>query len=64
MLTTMSLSPAITGIADLKGRSVGAWEEYAQPLSTEMGMSAVPFAWSNKQVSWPALHGKLCCAVY
>jgi hypothetical protein len=50
MLTTMSLSPAITGMADLKGRSVGTWEEYAQPLSNEMGISAVPFAWNNKQV--------------
>lgn len=50
MLTTMSLSPAITGMADLKGRPVGTWEEYVQPLSTELGISAVPFAWNNKQV--------------
>lgn len=51
MLTTMNMSPAITSFADLKGRSVGTWDEYVTPLQQEMGVAAVPFPWNNKQVS-------------
>lgn len=50
MLTTMSLTPAITGVSDLKGRSVGTWKEYVTPLSTELGLATVPYAWDDKKV--------------